>query len=111
VQKQPPPGFFCSPRFPNCSTRHQVQIHNSSEVDFELERNGEAAELHSPRSVILPAGKTVLLQVEGKDAPLEGIQSIDLPYHVKNLLVGPNQPLEATIPIRVNFVRSDRRDK
>jgi len=82
--------------------RVQVQIHNRSDVDYVLERAGEAAELSFPKQVILPAQKTVLLAVTAKGSQ-EGPRKVGLPFRVTNLLVGPDQPLSATIDLDVNF--------
>jgi hypothetical protein len=88
--------------------RHHLQIHNHSDLDFQLKRKGEIAELNAPAALVLPAGKTVLFEVRGKNAALEGEHSISLPYRVENLLVGPDQPFETAVQVHVDFVTATR---
>jgi hypothetical protein len=80
----------------------QVQIHNRSDLDYVLERTGGLAELSFPKKITLPAQKTVLLAVTAKEDQ-EGLRKVRLPYRVTNLLVGPDQPLTATIDLDVSF--------
>ena len=82
--------------------RVQVQVHNRSDVDYMLERAGEVAELSFPKQITLPAQKTVLLAVTAKGTQ-EGLKKVRLPFRVTNLLVGPDQPLAATIDLDVTF--------
>jgi predicted metal-dependent phosphoesterase TrpH len=83
--------------------RVQVQIHNRSDVDYMLERAGEAAELSFPTQITLPAQKTVLMAITAKTSIQPGQKQVSLPFRVTNLLVGPNRPLSATIDLDVNF--------
>ncbi len=82
-----------------------VQIANDSGIDFHLGRTGELAEVTLPKEITLPAGKTVILDVRGTGAAPAGERRLTLPYAVKNLLVGPDQPLamrrQSSVP-RVN---------
>jgi predicted metal-dependent phosphoesterase TrpH len=80
----------------------QVQIHNRSDLDYVLERTEGLAELSFPKKINLPAQKTVLLAVTAKENQ-EGLKKVRLPYRVTNLLVGPDQPLTATIDLDVSF--------
>lgn len=83
--------------------RASVQIRNKSDLDFHLERVSELEEVTFPEKVILPANKTVLLEVQGKSNATEGEKKVKLPYRVTNLLVGPEIPLSIHIPLRVTF--------
>jgi len=83
--------------------RVQVQIHNRSDLDYELERAGEAAELSFPKQITLPAQKTVLMAVTARNSNQSGQRKVSLPFRVTNLLVGPDEPLSATIDLEVNF--------
>jgi predicted metal-dependent phosphoesterase TrpH len=84
--------------------RVSVQIHNSSDVDYKLERTAELAEVTIPKEITLAARRTVVLNVAGKTTTQKGRQKITLPYNVTNLLTGPGQPLPVTIELDVTFV-------
>ena len=83
--------------------RLQVQVHNRSDLDYVLERAGETAELSFPKQITLPAQRTVLLAVTAKSNIQPGQRRVGLPFRVTNLLVGPDQPLTATIDLEVTF--------
>ena len=81
-----------------------VQIHNQSDLDFRLEREGELAEVTFPKKLVLAARKTVLLEVTGKATNLTSRAKLALPYQVTNLLIGPDQPLSVTLELEVSFL-------
>jgi hypothetical protein len=81
-----------------------LQISNASDVDYELERTVDLSNLKLPKSLVLPARKTVLFEVAGKAGAPEGEKKLEATYLVTNLLVGPNQPLVVRLPLTVNFV-------
>lgn len=86
-----------------------VQIHNASEVRYELEAaepagDGEAVDgLSVPKAASLPAGKTALFPVSGVSTDATGSRSYRLPYRVKNLLAAPDEGLRVTIDLEVTF--------
>lgn len=86
------------------TTRTLLQISNGSDVDYELERTVDLSELKIPKSIVLPAHKTVLFEVAGKAGASEGEKKLEPTYLVTNLLVGPNQPLVVRLPLTVDFV-------
>lgn len=81
-----------------------LQISNSSDVDYELERVGDPGEIKIPKSLVLAARKTVLFEVSAKSGAPEGEKKLEPAYAVTNLLVGPDQPLVVRLPLVVNFV-------
>jgi len=83
-----------------------LQISNSSDIDYELERVGDPAEIKLPKSLVLAARKTVLFEVSGKSGAPEGEKKLEAAYTVTNLLVGPNLPLVVRLPLTVKFVPS-----
>ncbi|HNR97729.1 MAG TPA: Sb-PDE family phosphodiesterase [Planctomycetota bacterium] len=91
--------------------RAWVQIHNASEVRYELEAAEPAgaeessAGLSVPKAASLPAGKTVLFPISGVSDEAAGSRSYRLPYRVKNLLTAPNEGLRVTIDLEVTFAR------
>jgi hypothetical protein len=80
-----------------------VQIHNASDVRFELEAAGEVEGLSVPKEASLPAGKTALFQVSGVSNDAAGSRSFSLPYRVKNLLVAPDEGLRVALGLEVTF--------
>lgn len=83
--------------------RVMLQVHNASGLDYELERVAELKEISTPKRLTLPAGKTVLFNVQGKSVTTDGAKELKPSYRVTNLLVGPDQPLEVTFPLAVKF--------
>ncbi len=80
-----------------------AQIHNRSSLDYELQRTSEIPEVTSPARLVLPAGKTVLLQLKAKAGTTTGNHSIQLPYKVTNLLIAPETPLSTTLNLEITF--------
>ena len=82
----------------------QVQIHNASDVTFILERKEEHELVTFPRSLRLPAHKTVLAGLTSTSETRRGHKKVTLAYRVTNLLTAPDHPLEAGIPVELEFV-------
>lgn len=82
-----------------------VQIQNESDVDFELERSGEPAELALPRKVTLAGQKTVLLDVRARGTPAAGTRTNGLPFRVTNVLTAPDEPLDLELKLEITFTR------
>jgi len=83
--------------------REYLQVGNTSDITYELERLGDAADLQSPGTLILPAGKTVLFEVRGKSSTADETKRVTVNYRVKNLLIGPDEPLTVGLPFDVTF--------
>jgi 3',5'-nucleoside bisphosphate phosphatase len=83
--------------------RTLVQIHNASDVDYLLERAATLPEINFPKELTLAAGKTVLLPVSGQTTTQKGKKTLNLPYHVTNLLIGPGRAMPVTIDLDVTF--------
>ncbi len=83
--------------------RALIQIANDSSIDFHLERSGSLPEVTIPKELVLPAGKTVILEVKGTGAAPAGEKPLALPYEVNNLLIGPDRPLPATLDLTARF--------
>ena len=89
-----------------------VQIHNSSDIDFELVMDGENDLVTVPADITLWSDRTVLLTLrkkaakagdDGSKAEVYGRKKITIPFQVKNLMVEPNNGLREDISITVNF--------
>jgi predicted metal-dependent phosphoesterase TrpH len=83
--------------------RYFMQIANTSDVTYELERVGDVTDLTTPKSLRLAGNKTVLFEVKTKANAVNGPKQIAATYRVKNLLVGPDEPLQVTLPFTANF--------
>lgn len=81
-----------------------VQIHNDSEIEYQLERDGEVAGLTFPSSLTLPPLKTVLAKVQVTSMEPAGKRDVGLPYRVTNLLVAPEQALRVELPLQIVIV-------
>lgn len=82
--------------------RFFLQIVNTSDLTYELERASDIPQLTTPKSLRLVANKTVLFEVKAKpDAT--GVKQLAPTYRVKNLLTGPDEPLKVTLPLAVTF--------
>ncbi len=76
-----------------------VQISNTSNVDYELELAQPTAGFSAPKQIKLPGNRTVLLEL----IPDKGAtgSATSLQYRVTNVLIGPDRPLEITLPLKV----------
>ncbi|MCX8157697.1 MAG: Sb-PDE family phosphodiesterase [Verrucomicrobiae bacterium] len=83
--------------------RALAQIANDSSVDFVLERTGQIPELILPPKLVLPAMKTVLLEMRASTNIVKGTHRLKLPYQVSNVLVGPAQPLQDALTVEIKF--------
>lgn len=86
-----------------------LQINNTSDIYYELERVGEVKDLQTPKTLTLAGGKTVLFEIRAKSALTDGTKPLELTYRVKNLLIGPEQPLEVSFPLNVTFTSTTGR--
>jgi len=80
-----------------------VQISNTSDIPFELERSSELPEITLPKKLTLPPQKTVLLEVRGKTVTAQGTRTLELPFQVTNLLVAPGAAMTAQWTLEVTF--------
>jgi 3',5'-nucleoside bisphosphate phosphatase len=83
--------------------RGNVQIYNSTELDYELEANGEIEGLSFAENVTLHAGKTALISIQQKNGTLRGKKKIKLPFKVKNMRIVPDDFLSVEIPVEIKF--------
>lgn len=80
-----------------------VQASNDSDVDYQLELVSAPEGFIAPKSMILAGRKTVLMVLESGFRPPAGAESKGLVYKVTNLLVGPDKPLQITLPVKLTF--------
>jgi predicted metal-dependent phosphoesterase TrpH len=83
-----------------------VQIHNRSDVDYELELVDQPENLDVEKRLVLLGRKTVLLEIK-TSAKNKTSGTVALKYRVTNLLVGPDEPLTITLPVKVTVVTAE----
>jgi hypothetical protein len=88
--------------------RAYAQVHNDSDLDFQLERREGSDALQAPQTLTLPAHQTVLMEVKARRGQT-GTTTVPIVYSVTNLLVGPDQPLSTRLELNVTFASTDSR--
>jgi predicted metal-dependent phosphoesterase TrpH len=83
--------------------RVTVQVSNDSDIDYELELVSAPEGFVAPKKAILAGRKTVLMALESGHRPPGAASQNALVYRVTNLLVGPDKPMEVTLPIKLTF--------
>ncbi len=81
-----------------------VQIRNSSDIDYELSGGGQFEEISVPSRLVLKAGKTVLLRLQGRSETLDAKKRFELRYAVTNLKVTPDAGLDVTFPVSATLL-------
>lgn len=85
-----------------------VQIHNRSEIDFELVGGSQLEEFEFPHQLILKAGRTSLLPLKGTSVDRQGSQTFKLKYTVSNLKITPDDELPIELSVDVEFIPAGR---
>jgi len=80
-----------------------VQIRNKSPMNFELHFDSKPPELIVPGQLLLVAGKVSLLEVRAGSGRASGEQEVIVPCKVQNALVSPDQVLDTTLRLKVQF--------
>lgn len=80
-----------------------VQIANESSIDFQLACGKGVPGVDLPADITLAAGKTVLFELKGTGTAPGGERDLALPVTVKNVLIGPDKPLPATLHLHATF--------
>lgn len=84
-----------------------LQIANSSDLTYELERVDDVADITTPKELLLAANKTVLFPLKAKGDTATGAKQMKPTYRVKNLLTAPEKPLVITLPFELTFVKTE----
>jgi 3',5'-nucleoside bisphosphate phosphatase len=84
-----------------------LQIHNSSDLDFELVADGSSENITAANTITLDRDRTTLLTISGKQKDHSGTEKIRIPYKVKNLVVAPGENPRVELAIDVNFVSTE----
>ncbi len=83
-----------------------IQIHNNSDIAFEIETSGATEPVSLPLQFSLPAGKTVIIPIRKTSKDLFGRRTVRIPITVKNLYVEPEKGMADEIEISVDFRRT-----
>jgi hypothetical protein len=83
--------------------RAYVQIHNRSDIPFELTADAAPEDISIPEHLTFPGGKTVLFVIRAKSDTSPGKKTLHLNYKVKNILIAPEETLPVEIKINVTF--------
>ncbi len=87
--------------------RAYFQIRNISEIEYELELAGSVADFDAPKTLTIPAERTVVFYLRSLKEDAKGQVKPDLPYVVKNLKTAPDAGLPVTFPVTVNFIAAE----
>ncbi|MCE9613957.1 MAG: histidinol-phosphatase [Lentisphaerae bacterium] len=81
--------------------RAQAQLTNRSDIPFTLVRRGDVDGFSLPKTLTIPAGKTVLLSVQAKRETPAGRHDLLIPFEVSNALIAPDTRLHLDLPLTV----------
>jgi hypothetical protein len=81
-----------------------IQIHNRSDLMFELASEQVIEEISFPKAIKLYPEKTMRFQIQGKSKILSGKKKFEFPFVAKNILVAPENGLPIQLTIEVNFI-------
>ncbi len=87
--------------------RAYFQIRNISEIEYELDLAGSVADFDAPKTLTIPAERTVVFYLRSLKEDAKGQVKPDLPYVVKNLKTAPDAGLPVTFPVTVNFIAAE----
>jgi hypothetical protein len=80
-----------------------LQIHNASDIPYDLENIAKPEELSVPARIVLAPRRTVLFQVRSLVSTRSEELEVKPVYRIRNLLVGPEEGLEVELPFRARF--------
>lgn len=87
--------------------RAAIQIHNKSQVPFELVSAGEVQDLSVPENITLYPDKTAIITLRAISDALTDHRRVSIPYKVENLLIAPEEGLPVNLDIDVTFIPAD----
>ncbi|MCJ7811709.1 Sb-PDE family phosphodiesterase [bacterium] len=80
-----------------------IQITNTSDVPFILERRDILDSIDIPDRLTLYQNRTVMMRIRGKNEELSGEKIVSLPYTVTNLWSAPDQGLPVQLNLNITF--------
>lgn len=88
--------FDYSPLQLTYETSKNVQIKNSSDIDYVLELVQPGIGFDAPQHLILKAHQVTLLEFSGNSEEIARMKRLDVYYEVKNLITAPDENLVIT---------------
>lgn len=79
-----------------------IQIHNHSEIDYQLVSTNSGSVFKYTRQITLKAHRTTLVEVNGIPDELQNETKLKLEYKVKNLLIKPDKMLVVTLEVNID---------
>jgi 3',5'-nucleoside bisphosphate phosphatase len=86
------------------TARAFVQIRNTSDIDYRLDRDPKFNAVQAPKALTLHAGKTILVGIASESKTRSGPESISIPYTVRNLKVAPKKGMPFNLDLDITFV-------
>jgi len=85
-------------RIENKVTKY-IQLHNNSDVDYDLSRINSVDGFSYQKHVVLKAHQTTLIEIKGTSAEIKDRAKLKLIYEVTNLTVAPAENLKVEIEV------------
>ncbi|MHB9031154.1 MAG: Sb-PDE family phosphodiesterase, partial [Candidatus Latescibacterota bacterium] len=82
-----------------------IQIHNDSDIAYEIETTGATEPVSLPKAFVLPAGDTAIVPIRKTAKDVFGRKSVRVPVTVKNLFTEPEKGMADEIEFTVDFQR------
>lgn len=79
------------------------QVHNSSQISYELELLEKIEGFDVPESWTLYADRTVSLMIRSQSSEVSGEKELNIPYTVKNMKIAPDQGLPITMTVHIRY--------
>lgn len=84
-------------------TPSHVAIRNTCASSFDLKLVDRTTGISVPETLFLPAGKTVMMRIQGGGNAPEGSAPVDITYAVTNALLAPDTPLSITFKLNATY--------
>jgi len=90
--------------------RVSVRVRNYSDIPFRLAADGKVEGIDFPKNIALVADAVVIMRVSASgDNPAPGTRTVELPYLVQNLHLGPEETLPVKLSIKVTVVPESKK--
>lgn len=89
-------------------SRAAIQVHNKSQIPFELVSAGEVQDLSVPKRITLHPDKTIIMSYRATSDTLNVHRKVSIPYRVKNLLIAPEEGLPVSLDINLTFLPAEK---
>ena len=86
-----------------------IQIHNDSDIDYEIETTGESELVSLPKHFVLYGGKTSIIQAHKKAKNVYGRKTVHIPVIIKNLYTEPEQGMADELDFSIRFEQAGKK--